>query len=235
MKKFFACFLILAIFGSVLFFIGWTQIRVQPNTVGVVVSKLSGVNKTPVRNGEFRYNPEFLLPTNAELKIFSLSPYTATKTVSGELPSSDFYSANSTYQFKYNFTFSYESHVTAENVISLLEKNVISSSDDLQNYQERISDAVIQDAVSYYLKRASENPDFILESVTIVDLFKACNFPDKYPDIEIDVIALTSSVIPDYELYHYIRKNMLSGLKTDDAASAENETENESASTEETL
>ena len=54
--------------------------------------------------------------------------------------------------------------------------------------------------------------DFRVYDLTIVDLFKECDLAEKYADIEIDVLALTNSQLPDYEMYNYLRKNLLSGV-----------------------
>lgn len=212
MKKFFLCVFILMIFSGFVFFIGWTQIRVKPDSMGVVISKLRGVDETPVLPGVFSYHKDFLLPTNAELKVFQLKPYAGTNVISGELPSSDFYNTSNVYKFSYNFVFSVEAHVTPEMVIDLLKRNVIFSSEDLPVFLEKQMDSVCQDCANLYLKKACDNPDFRVYDLTIVDLFKECNLAEKYADIEIDVLALTNSQLPDYEMYNYLRKNLLSGV-----------------------
>ncbi|MCQ2749421.1 MAG: hypothetical protein MJ246_05530, partial [Clostridia bacterium] len=60
MKKFFksllTCFIILVLFAGAVFFIGWTQIRVSPNKIGVLKSKTSGVLKEPVYSGKFSWH-----------------------------------------------------------------------------------------------------------------------------------------------------------------------------------
>ena len=108
MKKFFACVVILAIFSSVVFYFGWTQFRVKPQQVGIVISKTDGIDETPVTNGTFSWHKEFLIPTNAELKLFSIKPVNLTKTVKGQLPSGNVYTAvyNSSDNFDYFLSFS---------------------------------------------------------------------------------------------------------------------------------
>ena len=87
MKKFLACVFILAVFTGAVFYVGWTQFRVKPDTIGIVVSKTNGVDEKPVLNGEFAWHWQFLLPTNATLKTFQIKPVSVQKTISGCLPS----------------------------------------------------------------------------------------------------------------------------------------------------
>ena len=93
MKKFLACVFILAVFSGVVFYFGWTQFRVKPDTIGIVVSKTHGIDDKPVLNGKFSWHWQFLLPTNAELRTFEIKPVNVTKEVSGCLPSGEAYAS----------------------------------------------------------------------------------------------------------------------------------------------
>ena len=86
MKKFLACVVILAVFTGLVFYTGWTQFKVKPDTIGIVVSKTNGVDEKPVLNGEFSWHWQFLLPTNATLKTFHIKPFMTQKTINGTLP-----------------------------------------------------------------------------------------------------------------------------------------------------
>ncbi|MCQ2584653.1 MAG: hypothetical protein MJ185_03595 [Treponema sp.] len=209
MKKFFVCLFIIAIFGCFVFIIGWTQIKVKPDTFGIVVSKLHGIDSEIAQNGKFTFHKDFLLPSNAKLIQFKKKPFFIEKTVSGSLPSAEIYAGKSLYDFSYGFTFDIEAHVEPEDVRNLMIKNLISDQENLEKYMETNLQAVAQETAAYYLSRASEEPLFMPESVTIVDIYKKCRFYEKYPDFQIDVIALKDSKIPDYELYRNIRNRTL--------------------------
>ena len=114
MKKAFIFFLILAVFSGVVFFIGFTPMKVEPGEFGVVISKTDGVNDAPILNGDRSWNWQFLLPTNTKIERFSIKPVNITKTVSGELPSGSLYTAlfNSSGKFDYKFTFSISLSIT---------------------------------------------------------------------------------------------------------------------------
>ncbi len=90
MKKsasFFLCLIILLAAGGFAFYLGWSQFKVEPGNVGILVSKTSGTNPVPITHDRFSWNWEFLIPTNASLLTFSPKPYTFEKVVGGVLPS----------------------------------------------------------------------------------------------------------------------------------------------------
>ena len=138
MKKFLACVFILAIFTGIVFYAGWTQFRVKPDTIGVVVSKTSGIDSKPVLNGEFAWHWQFLLPTNATLKTFQIKPVSAQKTVNGTLPSGEAYASIYGAQglFDYSFTFEILLTLSPEALVQLMQLNKITDDKDLNEYLE---------------------------------------------------------------------------------------------------
>ena len=127
MKKIISFFILLIFFGAV-FFIGWTQIKVKPDSYAIVISKTSGVDPNPVIPGEFSWHWQFLIPTNAELKIFSINPVNAKKTISGSVTN-----PNSIQNIDYSFDFAISLTVlsvcsvsmTVMAIISLIENTVL--------------------------------------------------------------------------------------------------------------
>ncbi|MCR4579759.1 MAG: hypothetical protein K5681_05375 [Treponema sp.] len=207
MKKFSISLFILALFFAVAFFIGWTQFKVKPESVGVVTSKTSGVDKLPVENGKFSWHWQFLLPTNAKLTVFSIKPVSVNKTIKGELPSGTLYTSifNSQDAFSYYFKFSISLTIGPEALVELVSQNKITNNEDLQVYMENAADTIAQLAADYYLKKASENKSFRPESVRREDLLRNIKIYEDFPEIELMIFALTESKIPDYQLYERIR------------------------------
>jgi len=230
MKKFFVCLFILALFGGFVFFTGWTQIKIKPGNMGVVVSKLHGIDRNVVRKGQFTFHKDLLLPSNAKIIQFQDKPFFTEKTVNGSLPSADIYSGNSIYNFDYSFTFEMEAHVEPEDIINLMDKKLISDQESFEKYMETSLQAVAQETASYYLSRASEDTFFIPESLTIVDLYKKCRFYEKFPDFQIDVLALKTSKIPDYELYRNIRNRTLPDFNYTEPQNSDSYSENNTES-----
>lgn len=212
MKKFLASVFILLVFGGAVFYIGWTQFKVKADYIGVVVSKTNGIDKIPVENGKFSWHKEFLLPTNATIKLFSIQPVNVNKTVSGELPSGSVYSAifNSNDNFSYSFDFSISVTLAPEKIPELLQDNKISGNEDLQQYLEKACDTIAQLSADYILKKVSENPMFRSESIRRDDILRSIQIYKEFPEIDITAFSVLNTKLPDYVLYTKIQEQFLS-------------------------
>lgn len=133
------CLIILLAAGGFAFYLGWSQFKVKPGDVGIMVSKTGGTNHEPVTHERFSWNWEFLIPTNASLLTFTPKPYTFEKSVGGILPSGKEYEKvyGGAVDFSYSFVFSITLKCTAEQIASLVAANEISSQDDLEKFLER--------------------------------------------------------------------------------------------------
>ena len=206
MKKFLACLFILAVFTGAVFYIGWTQFRVKPDTMGVVVSKTSGVDSKPVLNGEFAWHWQFLLPTNATLKIFQIKPVSLQKTVNGTLPSGEAYASIYGAQglFDYSFTFDILLTLSPEAVVELMQQNKVTDDKDLTEYLEGAGSTLAQKAANYILSRADGNSSFRPESLKREEILRGIQIYKDFPEIDVSVFAITSSKLPDYNMYKKI-------------------------------
>ena len=206
MKKFLACVFILAVFTGAVFYVGWTQFRVKPDTFGVVISKTSGVDKKPVLNGQFAWHWQFLLPTNASLKIFQIKPLSVQKTVSGTLPSGEAYASIYGAQglFDYSFTFDILLTLSPEAVVELMQQNKVTDDKDLTEYLEGAGSTLAQKAANYILSRAEGNSSFRPESLKREEILRGIQIYKDFPEIDVSVFAITSSKLPDYNMYKKI-------------------------------
>ena len=207
MKKFLACVFILAVFTGIIFYIGWTQVRVKPDTIGIVVSKTNGVDDRPVLNGEFSWRWQFLLPTNAILKSFHIKPVEIKKTVSGALPSGEAYA--SIYKadglFNYSFTFNISLTLSPEAVIELMKLNKITDDSDLSAYLEGVAGTLAQHAAAFILNKADYNPDFHPEALKREELLRGIQIYNDFPEVDVIVFSLQASKLPDYKMYKKIQ------------------------------
>lgn len=178
--KNFICFLILLVFGGFVFFLGWTQIKVKPGSIGIVQSKTGGVSKNLVIPGKFSWHKEFLIPTNAQIQKFEYKPYNGSKTISGKRYTGD-------YTFTFQISLSYE----AELIADLLNDNKISNQDDFESYLDGVASYLAQRAADYILIKFNQDPYFSPQSLTISELVSALAFYKEYPDFDINVLAIT--------------------------------------------
>ncbi|MBO4640642.1 MAG: hypothetical protein J5710_12895 [Treponema sp.] len=179
MKNFIG-FLIILIFGAFVFFVGWTQIKVKPGSIGIVQSKTSGISSKIIIPGHFSWHKEFLIPTNAQIEKFEYKPYNGTKTISGKRGSGDF-------SFTFQISLSYEPELIAD----LLQDNKISNQEDFESYLEGVASYLAQRAADYLITKFYQTPYFSPQSVTISELVSAIAFYKDYPDFDINVLAIT--------------------------------------------
>jgi len=92
LKAFLSILIILGAAGTAFWF-GWIQIQLGEGEYGVIYTKNGGYDSEPVKNGEFVWRWEGLIPTFMELHIFSLETRSVELSGSGSLPSGDFYAA----------------------------------------------------------------------------------------------------------------------------------------------
>lgn len=206
MKKFLACVFILAVFTGAVFYVGWTQFRVKPDTIGIVVSKTNGVDEKPVLNGEFAWHWQFLLPTNATLKTFQIKPVSVQKTISGCLPSGEAYASiyNANGLFDYSFTFDIQLTVSPEAVVELMQLNKITDDSDLQTYLEGAAGTLAQHAAAYILNRAENNSAFRTEALRREELLRGIQIYKDFPELDVSVFSIQKSKLPDYNMYNKI-------------------------------
>ena len=206
MKKFLACVLILALFTAAVFYVGWTQFRVKADTVGIVVSKTSGICEKPVLNGEFAWHWQFLLPTNATLKSFHIKPVDIQKTVSGSLPSGEAYAAiyNAQGLFDYSFTFDIQLTLSPEAVVSLMQENKIADDSDLPLYLEGAAGTLAQHAAAYILNRAENNTAFRVEALRREEILRGIQIYKDFPELDVTVFSIQNSKLPDFNMYKKI-------------------------------
>ena len=206
MKKFLACLFILAIFTGAVFYVGWTQFRVKPDTIGIVVSKTNGVDDKPVLNGEFAWHWQFLLPTNATLKSFQIKPFTVQRTVSGCLPSGEAYASiyNAQGLFDYSFTFEISLTLAPEALVELMKQNKITDDADLNVYMDSAAGTLAQHAAAYILSRAESNNAFKVESLRREEILRGIQIYKDFPELDVTVFSVQNSKLPDYNMYKKI-------------------------------
>ena len=225
MKKFLACVFILAIFSGVIFYFGWTQFRVKPDTIGIVVSKTNGIDDKPVQNGEFAWHWQFLLPTNATLKSFHIKPVESVKTISGALPSGEAYAAiyGAEGLFNYSFTFDISLTVSPEAVVELMKLNKITDDSDLGAYLEGAAGTLAQHAANFILSKAQDNPDFRAESLRREEILRGIQIYKDFPEIDVSVFSIQNSKLPDYKMYKKIQNMQPDELSGQDMQRAQPE------------
>ncbi len=202
-RNFFTNFFILVVAAVVVFVIGWVQFGIQPGTCGVMSSKTSGVYPFPIENGTFIWRWEKLIPTNVTMRLFSLTPHKSEQKYVGKLPSSALYSklVNEESDFTYDVKMSLSLSVTSKKIVSLVQKNEISSQDDLDAYLEnkaKIASKLILDGLLSEKNSMTAVPK-ALDSAALEKL-KSDN-DEEFNAITFQSVECVVNTLPDMELY----------------------------------
>lgn len=218
-RSFFICFIIVVLFCGALFFLGWTQFRVKNDTVGVLVSKTGGVDKTLIESGTFSWHWEFLIPTNAQLLLFDTKPVLIERTVSGELPSGSLYARlyTDSPDFSYHFDFLLSASVSGEAILSLVQKNSISGQESLVSYLESAADCFVGAAVRKLLS-LPEEAVVLPEAIDFDSVFNDIDISGKYPGVTFNAVSVRNIRIPDYALYQKARASSARLLQVSEQA-----------------
>lgn len=195
-------FLILLATAGCVFYFGWIQYKVKPDTCGVLISKTGGVYEKPVVPGVFSWRFEPLLPTNAQLRVFSLSPYTVVKTINGKLPSADIYSLQlkQSPDFTYSFSFRLSIRFTPQGVVSCVKKANIQNDTQLNTELDILAAEMAKLGASAILDK-SKDSSITIFSAGAFDFESVLADFCKENQVELLSFTVDSAQCPDMALY----------------------------------
>jgi hypothetical protein len=203
MKKIAVVFVIL-ILGGAVFFGGWVQFRVPPGSYGVMRSKTHGVDMAVIGEGRFRWVWYALIPTNAEITVFTPALVEQPVQASGSLPSGDIYAAFAglDVDFSYEYSGSLSFTVKADHLPVLAAERGVAGQEDLETFEKRLAGEIASYAARL-LGEYAETGDALAEP----DMDKLGeDILREYPYIENPVCIITAARRPDPALYRSLRK-----------------------------
>lgn len=206
MKKAIFVLVLLILAAGAVFYFGWVQFTVPAGQYGVIISKTGGVDPATVEPGMFRWQWEFLLPTNAQVETFSLTPATHTVPVRGTLPSGTLYASmlEGSPDFSWAFTCETTAHISPAMLPSLVEKNGIHTQEALDewvnaalsNRMQTIAEQAVRGALSDIMQeRARIHPEELAQAIA-AELSAAQN------ELEVLSVTVKSDHFPDLDLYY---------------------------------
>lgn len=197
--------ILLVIVAVAVFMIGWVQILVKPGQAGVLVTKTNGVGEKLILPGKFSWKWQRLLPTNAQIRVFNMSPYSFVQNVKGQLPSSEIYSKQikENPDFSYNVSLNIQIKASEKGLSNIVKNTDAKKDDDLKAYLEIRSAVLAKIITDYLFEQALENPKFIANSITKEMLSQIVKInQNEFENVEITDIAITNAQIPDLDLYN---------------------------------
>ncbi len=231
MKKFIMSSIILLIFAAVIFFIGWVQLAIPAGSSAVLISKTGGIHPQTLEAGSFIWRWERLLPTNTEMRSFSIYPLEVKSEIQGSLPSSDIYREflEGRPDFSYAFTIRSQIKLRDSALPQFVRRTNALGQDELNQFLEKEAKKINQRAVSLLLQKTEASADFIafIDTETLIK-----KLSEENSEIEILSLEIESQKTPDTELYllakeayfHYqeaVRKSLIDIAETEASKSAE--------------
>ena len=162
--NFFLSLIIILVAAGAVFWFGWVQFSLGEGDYAVIYTKSNGYESKPLKNGEFAWRWEALLPTNLTLHIFNLETRTYTIDKNGKLPSGDFYAAISgeNINFDWNIKMKILYRLNPEALPSLVSDGLLSSG--LDSYYSDFEARLNSELTNLVSAEVETNPD-----ETIVD------------------------------------------------------------------
>jgi len=211
MKAFFIILLILVIAAGVVFYFGWIQIQLPPESYGVIFTKTSGYDPAVVRPGEFVWRWEKLVPTNLTLYRFDLRPRRVEVSFEHQLPSGDLYasvlpeSPDFTIRGRLEVVFT----IDPQALPGLVEEQKLTP-DSLDEFYDSAAERMAAQA----RRVSSENLVF---DPSMEDRLRA-ELADELPDLRIVSLSSSGVEVPDMELYELARQSYRNLVETHNQA-----------------
>ena len=215
MKKALISLIILIIAAGTVFVFGWVQIFVPIGKYGVLASKTSGIDPVPVTNGVFCWKWERLIPTNAELYIFSIEPQRFSTSISGELPfASEYNNAFSTnYDFSYDYTVSLSLSIRQNYLPQLVKDYSVKTDANLSELLSQQIQNISSDIVQFLLTSDKIEDISVQTSLDVPEIVDGIDAYGKYPYILFNSVEVKRTKSPDLVLYKSV-KNSYSEYRT---------------------
>ena len=210
MKKILANIIVLLLVAVAVFFIGWVQFLVKPGFCGIMTSKTGGIYGEPIVSGKFAWRWEKLLPTNAEMHLFSLSPNKSRRIQEGSLPSGELYASkiDGTADFSYKVEMDVSLELSAETIHALFVANKISSPEDLNSWYDSKAQLVCSEVANKMIQQSGS-------AVAVSKrTFSEAELSDLSSKLAVELeggkicgIEVVYAKLPDFELYNMAKNS----------------------------
>ena len=208
MKKFLTALFFLIVLAGLCFFFGWAQMKVSPDTYGILRSKSHGMYPHLIKPGEFNWVWYKLIPANTKTTLFRITPVHRDFTAKNSLPFGTSYAAfiGMESDFSWEISASFFFSLNPEALIPLVTKNNISDQNELALYENEIA-AQIE---SFILRRFDLNDEFAVQIEALLKYGKYSELEQEvyaeFPDIENFSISVKSSKTPNFALYRQAKE-----------------------------
>lgn len=208
MKKFFVSLIFLVIAAGVVFYFGWVQLQLPPDTYAVAFSRTGGWENDVMEPGKFIWRWERLIPTNFTLYKYTLPPQEHDLQSTGTLPSGAVYAqflpGNPDFSYTIDVAISYR--LKPEELPRMTRDGVVTPA-TIDTWYKTFDANVLAQAQSMLapLVNTEVSGSSAFSFAGIADtLLKELS--RKYPDVTFLSVAPRQLKFPDLALYERARK-----------------------------
>ncbi|QSH97537.1 hypothetical protein DWB79_07210 [Treponema medium] len=207
MKKVCIITVIVLACAAAVFFFGWTQFSVPAGKYGIMLSKSGGYYPQAIMPGNFTWRWERIVPTNAQILVFDLTPRHVNYAADGSLPSADLYSKVLNTKENFSWAFGIDALVTLkpEQLVPIVEKNTIQTQDSLESYIDSHIHAALQTIMYRYVSELIDNPYEYQQVKTdyhaLSEKLKNELIKTAGQNFSVEAVTLTKLTIPDIHTY----------------------------------
>ena len=206
-RKLVIILIILVVCAGILFFFGWTQFSIPAGKYGVMLSKSGGYYQKVITPGNVTWRWERLIPTNARILVFDLSPRPVHYTVDDSLPSADKYNKvlNTKDDFSWSFAMDAAVTVKPDALIPIVTKNTIQTQEALEAYIDTQVHAALQTVMYRFISEFLDNPYEYQQLKTdynaLSDRIKRELAKAVGQEISVEAVTLSNITVPDIHTY----------------------------------
>ncbi len=238
-KKIVILLIVVAVMSVPVFFFGWMQFSVPAGKYGVLLSKSGGYHRKPIVSGAMMWRWERLIPTNAKILIFDLSPRRVMYTTEGSLPSAGKYNKILNTDENFSWSFSADAMVTlrTDQLVPLVAEKRLNTQEELEKYIDSIVKSTLQNIFQRYLTVLLDDPYEYQKIKTdyhdFSEQIKKELLKKTASSFTIDTISISDVMIPDlhsyklaeqaYSIYEQKREMLLAETAAQEAQRAASE------------
>ncbi len=210
MKKFLLWLILIIIVGSVIFYIGWTQYRLDQDMYGVIYTKTSGYFEEPIESGHFSWSGWRLIPGNLTITQIPSSSRSISIRAKKTLPAADSYKmmviGDPVFSYDADITISYS--LEKGSVVALVSSygvNELNSTTWFLAKDEMVRSIALEIITDYFIhKDVSASKDMISEDIKG---YLSTQIKTYFTELNINDISMTFNSLPDFEIYSQAKKS----------------------------
>jgi hypothetical protein len=206
MKKALVFLILMIILAGVVLFFGWAQFPAPPGSYGVLRSKTHGIDPEVIREGEFRWVWQKLIPLNTVTMVFSPNRVDLPVSARGTLPQAAVYAETTgiAADFSYNIEADLSFSIKPESLPSLVTERGITDQAALEDYENSLAreiDFFARERLEALAIQGQPLSGPPYESLRTLSVRLEGEIGRAFPDVENLSYSIRQAKTPDFALY----------------------------------